>query len=294
MGIFDSIFGKKDNHEEIKDQKDQLEIVEILPGLQMPKAFAEYRSVIEKNKIGTVCIKALPKEDLSLEQSKFGHYPCMPIGFDYPKDAEGKYMYPLAQINFKEMPELTGYPVSGYLQFYISGFDEVYGLDFDNPQDQKNFRVLYFEESDVQNYKADFSFLDDVMESDMSPVHRPHALSFAKKDEFVGIGDAWYEARSGIDLFSVAEKYPSIKDDLENALYENSQPNGHKIGGYAYFTQSDPRGYDKRFKDYILLFQLDSDDHIMWGDVGVANFFIHPDDLAKKDFSKVMYNWDCC
>ena len=36
-----------------------------------------------------------------------------------------------------------------------------------------------------------------------------------------------------------------------------------------------------------------SDGEIMWGDYGVANFFIHPDDLAKKDFPKVLYNWDC-
>ena len=32
---------------------------------------------------------------------------------------------------------------------------------------------------------------------------------------------------------------------------------------------------------------------IMWGDVGVANFFIRPEDLKNKDFSKVLYNWDC-
>ena len=32
---------------------------------------------------------------------------------------------------------------------------------------------------------------------------------------------------------------------------------------------------------------------MLWGDVGVCNFFIHPQDLAKRDFSKVLYNWDC-
>jgi uncharacterized protein YwqG len=38
---------------------------------------------------------------------------------------------------------------------------------------------------------------------------------------------------------------------------------------------------------------VDSDNEIICGDVGVANFFIRPGDLAKKDFSQVMYNWDC-
>ena len=32
---------------------------------------------------------------------------------------------------------------------------------------------------------------------------------------------------------------------------------------------------------------------MLWGDVGVCKFFIHPQDLAKRDFSKVLYNWDC-
>jgi uncharacterized protein YwqG len=203
-------------------------------------------------------------------------------------------MYPLAQINFRETPALEGFPEAGYLQVYISAFDDVYGLDFDYPQSQKNFRVIFFEESAVQAYKADFSFLDDVMSSEMLPVHRPHTLNFSKKEEFVGIGDALYERTCHVDLFKIAEQYPAIKNKLEDELCDNFQTNGHKLGGYAYFTQSDPRGYDGKFKDYVLLLQIDSDNDIMWGDVGVANFFIHPDDLAKKDFTKVMYNWDCC
>lgn len=50
----------------------------------------------------------------------------------------------------------------------------------------------------------------------------------------------------------------------------------------------------KIYEDYVLLLQIDTDDEIMWGDSGVGNFVIHPDDLAKRDFSKVYYTWDCC
>jgi uncharacterized protein YwqG len=47
---------------------------------------------------------------------------------------------------------------------------------------------------------------------------------------------------------------------------------------------------------YRLLFQMDIDDEagIMWGDSGVANFFISQPDLESKNFSRVLYNWDCC
>ena len=72
---------------------------------------------------------------------------------------------------------------------------------------------------------------------------------------------------------------------------------GHQIGGYPDFTQNDPREEHDELKDYILLFQLQSEwedgIEIIWGDLGVGGFFIHPDDLAKLDFSKVAYSWDC-
>jgi len=293
MAIFDFLFGKKKDNPENSGNRELLQKIEVLPGLLIPQAFALHWGEIEKHKLKCIAIAATPSDELSLEQSKFGHYPCMPADFDYPKDVRGNFMYPLAQINCSEMPALEGYPGSGYLQFYISGSEDVYGLDFDDPQSQKNFRVLYFEETEVEKYKTDFSFLDDVMKTDMTPVHMPHALSFSLKDEYVGMGDTRYEG-SEHNILTITNKYPDIADELEESAFDDFSINGHKIGGYAYFTQNDPRGYKDQFKGYILLFQLDSDDHIMWGDVGVANFFIHPDDLAKKDFSKVMYNWDCC
>ena len=38
----------------------------------------------------------------------------------------------------------------------------------------------------------------------------------------------------------------------------------------------------------------DDGDLIMWGDVGICNFFISPEALKRRDFSRVLYNWDCC
>ena len=87
--------------------------------------------------------------------------------------------------------------------------------------------------------------------------------------------------------------YPKLRKEIEDAVFRNFSPICHKLGGYAYFTQWDPRETEGEIRDYMLLFQMDSDDHIIWGDVGVGNFFINPSDLKKKDFSKVFYNWDC-
>ena len=31
----------------------------------------------------------------------------------------------------------------------------------------------------------------------------------------------------------------------------------------------------------------------MWGDAGIGAFFCSPEALAARDFSDVLYNWDC-
>ena len=70
---------------------------------------------------------------------------------------------------------------------------------------------------------------------------------------------------------------------------------GSKLLGYPCFTQYDPREYEEEKRKYDrLLLQLDSDEHICWGDIGIANFFINEQKLAEGDFSDVFYNWDCC
>lgn len=289
MGLFDFLKGGSKSKEEAT-KKYLLEKITTSEGFVIPRAFETHSKLIAGTKRDTVAIEAKPDTELTLHQSKFGHYPLLPVGFDYPKDGEGNYMYPLAQINFSEAPTLLGFPASGYLQFYISVTDDVYGLDFDQPQSQQNFKVLFFEEDEVQAYQTDFAFLEDTLSSGSSPVYKSHGLRFKKEIDYLGIGEVGYDKTL---LNAVFQQHASLKDELEDELYQCFTFSGHKLGGYAYFTQWDPREDHLVFKDYRLLFQLDSDDEIMWGDVGVANFFIHPDDLAKKDFSKVLYNWDC-
>lgn len=107
--------------------------------------------------------------------------------------------------------------------------------------------------------------------------------------EWVLPSDFQFGRYAGMDAFDYFEQF-------DDEVYDEYTANafGHKIGGYASFTQEDPRSYSHQ-NHTILLLQIDSDDDIdsMWGDVGIANFFIRPEDLKKKDFSNVLYNWDC-
>jgi uncharacterized protein YwqG len=155
---------------------------------------------------------------------------------------------------------------------------------FDDQTKQENFSVIYFPDiiEDESQLITDFSF---VKKQDYLPLEDASALSFQLKSAPLSVGDFQFNKIFLDDNEDIYEEY----DELFPA-------EGHKIGGYPYFTQSDPREYKEDYNDYILLFQMDTDDEngIMWGDSGVANFFILPDDLKNKDFSNVLYNWDCC
>ena len=236
-----------------------------------------------------VRITAKASNDLFLFDSKFSGYPYWPADKPYPLDKDGKYMYPLAQLNFSQMPPLEGYPSKGLLQFYLAD-DDVYGLNLDHPTEQSNFRVVYFEDT-TATALDDFRFLDEQQRDCALPVSRPMQLQFTLDRDYFSYSDV----RLPEDLVDelLAEDIPvkgqqPVEDEL-NEVYPDA---GHKVGGYAYFTQYDPR--EEGYKDYVLLLQIDSQlPAICWGDVGVGNFFIHPDDLKRKDFSRVLYNWDC-
>lgn len=268
-----------------------LKEVEVVPGVKMPQAMANHWDEIQKTAEQTITITATPVQSTSLMQSKLAHYPCIPKGYKYPVDRDGNYLFPLAQINCSELPTLGTFPTSGYLQFYI-GTDELYGMSFDE-NIPGSFKVLYFTEDELTEVEEDMSFLNDTLSYEYKPVFCPHSLQFSLKTEYIGCYDYNGDGNPYMTSDKLGELYPAIADELSEYVYEHFCYTGHKLGGYAYFTQADPRG-NGDIDDYILLFQVDTDEQIMWGDSGVANFFIHPDDLIARDFSKVYYQWDCC
>lgn len=260
--------------------------------INLSPALAPYKTQIEKTALPFIRIEATPNEGLSFTQSKFAGKPYWPVSRPYPTDGEGNYMFLLAQLNFSEIPSLEGYPQKGLLQFYISANDG-YGLNFDNPTEQTSFRVVYFESCNEEQAEKEFAFLNDAP-LEYVPFSKAFRLSFFKDTDFVGSMDVRFRQNFGKDLYDFAESFGEQSDDIGEELCDTFPNDGHKIGGYAAFTQEDPRKYKEEYKDWVLLLQIDTQSpDIMWGDSGVANFFIHPDALKHNDFSNVLYNWDC-
>lgn len=246
-----------------------------------------------------------PEGPCGLLDSKVGGLPYWDPALPYPTDSQGNKMTLLAQLNFAQLGTEAPLPAQGLLQFFI-GQDDVFGIDFDQPDSQKDFRVVYHPEPDPALTLEQIRALDlpTHVEADCcTPVFQEAVFTAEKTVGYMGPEDGRFEA-----LFREAVRAVTGEDIGEQNAYQylgdadcrclNDQLNntGHRLLGYPFFTQYDPREPDSPYD--TLLFQLDSDmidrkDLVLWGDCGVGNFFINREDLLRRDFSRILYNWDC-
>ncbi len=256
---------------------------------------AKYDAALQATRRPSVGIHLEPMTDDDQRASKVGGHPYWAEGRDYPVGENGAPLHLLAQFDFAELPSsLDGYPKSGLLQFFIAS-DDHYGANFDSGMTadamsaQRNFRVVYWPGTRAEPAGVAVP-ATDALPHDPA---RPRRMRFSYGTETLGVHDHRFDRLLGGDAHAAIESYAKAHrldaDALFDAVYERNGGGGHKIGGYPFFTQQDPRT-DDRFE---LLFQLDTDDQMMWGDAGVGGFFIAPEDLARADFSRVMYSWDC-
>ena len=262
--------------------------------LSIPNPLAAYRKPIVASVQPFIRIRTEAEAETSIIASKFGGNPYLPPGTEYPTDVEGQPLFLLAQINCSDLPPLhdtplSDFPTQGILQFYIAD-DDLYGLDPEQPTTPDYFRVLYHAEVDRKNCMKDFSFLpyfDDM------PLDDIYALSFELTEAPVSLQDVRFDHTFDESPYVFFDQFGPDAVEVKGAYGRLSQAGGHKMGGYAHFTQEDPRFEQKEYEKAVLLLQIDSDDEgINWGDRGVANFFILPEDLKNRDFSRVLYNWD--
>lgn len=176
--------------------------------------------------------------------------------------------------------------------------DDIYGADFDNQIVQKGFYVRFIKDIPI-------NILEDC-------IHNPQwneeaCLPFGKVKEYQLVGEIKEQPISIHDmrfnqyllkycrdlLPEDCENFYDLDDKTTDYFYDHLPTYGCQAGGYPCFTQYDPR--ENSYQDYdVLLFQLDTVKDIMWGDSGVANFFIRKENLQNEDFSSVLFHWDCC
>lgn len=254
---------------------------------------SKYLSIIEKTKKKFIKVETINQEDIKLNvfESKIGGIPYWSKGQinSYPliNKTPMKLMW---QINFNDLKEYDvdlDLPKSGILQCFVQYKDDLWGLEFDENVKNQKIKMIYHE-TIGENEIITGEIYAVNSDTDKMPWDNELKLKFSKEEEFLGL----------MDEYATSKNYDFIEQldgDEEEYMYNEYMNSGSKIGGYAYFTQSDPRMYNKNIsEDYELLFQIDTDDNLMWGDSGVGNWFIKNEDLKNKNFSNVFYNWDCC
>lgn len=217
-------------------------------------------------------------------------------GEDWPRDKDGSPLEFLAQLNLADCTALQDYPYEGLLQFFI-GIDDLYGANFDNLM--------------AGTYRVQLIGVNDTGALQSRPPVKPFAAgpheyipSPAINDDVSARGIALVPRliedqidlsihEAGQRLFELGRKYDldALYDELDTI--DRDRPNRHHTGGFPAFTQSDIRAEERNADlDHVLL-RLTSDEYMMWGDVGECVFMMRSSELAKGDFSRVAYSWDC-
>lgn len=241
----------------------------------------------------------------ALWESKIGGLPYLPPHQMPPQDSKGRQLRLLAQICCRDLEDLPEFPHEGLLQFFILD-DDMLGLEDEDFTRQNTFRIIYYPEFDESITEDDVAarVTPYVEEEGAFPSAGCYKLQFREAPEGLSaedyrFGPLFVEKFHKIFANTGVHTLDDLDDRLTDYIYEASKGTGHKVGGYPFFTQEDPREDDRSLRDLdTLLLQIDSDydedeDRILWGGGGVCNFFINRQALKDLDFSRVAYSWDC-
>lgn len=261
--------------------------------------------------LDAIRIKLSSTPALEITQSKVGGLFYLPKSATIPTNSKGEQLMFLAQINCEELPENSIYPAKGIMQFWIFGGDYDMGNNYDNPCSDENKRVIYYptieEHYNLEELAAMYKPKENEDGELITPIctDEPLSMSFQLEKQWRLASDFRFE-EAFIEKWNThfpdkkIEEFWQLDEDLSEIVYEIQDIKEYsQIGGYGYFTQTDPRMYES-LSDYTeILFQLDSYDEgdeykVLWGDCGVGNFFATKEQLKNLDFANCLYNWDCC
>ena len=265
--------------------------------------WAEYEKTAQTKTFAKI---TLTENELKITDSKVMGLPYIPKGAQIPQTANGDKMMMIAQINCDDLQGLADFPEKGILQFFVlNDEDGLLGLDFDNQTVQDSFRVIYhekieefYDENELKSIYNPYNFEESYITNN----NESYKMNFELTSEKERFEDMFYH------IFRKICKEKGLKQTQEDWLYRKllnfmqySENYYSQCDGFAFFTQDDPREYNEEYKKFdTVLFQLNSefDENtrnwkVCIGDAGVINFFINRENLKNKDFSEILYNWDC-
>lgn len=260
--------------------------------------------------LDAIRIKLSSAPAIEITQSKVGGLFYLPKSATIPTNSKGEQLMFLAQINCEELSKNSIYPAKGIMQFWIFGGDYDMGNNYDNLCSDENKRVIYYPTIEEHYHLEELVAMYKPKENEdgelITPIctDEPLSMSFQLEKQWRLVSDFRFED-AFIEKWNAhfpdkrIEEFWQLDEDLSEIVYEMLDIKEYsQIGGYGYFTQTDPRMYES-LSDYTeILFQLDSYDEgdeykVLWGDYGVGSFFATKEQLKNLDFANCLYNWDC-
>ena len=242
-----------------------------------------HKKIIERYKKETLkeCYEIVLSEGIepSISDNKLGGTPYFPEGENYPYTSSGSPMALLLQVNLKDI-DLPAFPSQGILEIFIDAC-----LDY-----PLEYKVFIFEEGLPQT--------TNLPEPDLEQFVLSHPFKIELKKSFSHMPLNDYRADNVIRQIAYMETgIENFIDGIwDNNIYRDLDVYlpGACLGGYADFTQEDPRSEEDN-RDFCL-FKLDSLLHksIYIGDSGILSAIISEDSLRIGKVEDAVVDWDCC
>ena len=318
--LIQKILGRKTNKQQNEEsccptQKTETEKSTVSAETEANKA----RLIAEEIKRQTACpcfkLHLDKKRKPRLTDCKLGGIPYWEPGKDYPTGRNGEKLMLLAQINFSQQPTIAPLPEKGLLQFFIARDEEncCYGVNYADYTIQEDFRIIYHPEIDESITEEQVKALGIPVCNDLNsaPTDREYALNIQPGISFANPNLCTFDYHFALAVEKLfGEKFEGkwvdyfthnkAIDTINWLLLDEEQ---FQMLGYHSTTQNDPVEGHERHYDTLLLqiptIEAEENDvtqsayNILWGDCGIANFFINSEALKRHDFNNVWYNWDC-
>lgn len=228
-----------------------------------------------------------------------GGLPTLSAG-QWPRTVDGNPYRFLFQLDLSSVPDLgLNLPTTGLLQFWHAP-DDLYGMDLDVTPGESTRRgtlVLHITEdlsqaeefpTDYNHPGCDYSPLENPLQkifykgtlTSMTPF--PNTLEAKEAEEGREAQETLLEDAYGSDY----EFYNSEEEEAQELAPEEYE---FHLGGVPAFTQGDFR----QNQDFVLLLGSESGPNLMWGDMGVAGFWLTGEAVDTRQYNEAFLYWDC-
>lgn len=278
-----------------------------------------YKNDILKMKRNSISLNIGGEGNNAVGVTRFGGVPDVPKDFQWPyynaktyndEEVKPRPLAFFAQFNIEEISKYDTenlLPDKGVLSFFYELDSQQWGFD---PKDKGCARVYWFENTEElqpaffpQDLKEEFIFplFNITAESESSyPSFEDFSLT---RDSMIGHWDEYDMSMKSIGIVDKDEIHKLLgwANPLQGNMTMECEliKRGYYLGNtWENVTPRDRQeSIDHSLKDWLLLFQLSSfcndDFELSFGDEGSIYFYIHKDDLAKRNFDNVWLILQC-